>query len=81
MDSGCSFAVVMGGLFKILNPKKDDVMKWHTEASNITTNPKVEVYFTLPELRATNAVTWICHVDVSTKGRYDMILVRNILTA
>ena len=44
-------------------------MQWHTQAGNITTNLKVKVDFTLPELSATNAVTWKCHVDNSTKGR------------
>ena len=28
----------------------------------------------------TNVVRWKCHVDDSTKGRYDIILGRNILT-
>ena len=80
LDSGCSFAVVMGRLVEIIHPKKDDVMQWHTQANNITTNPKVEVYFTLPELSATNAVTWKFHMDVSAKGRYDMMLGRDVLT-
>ena len=43
-------------------------------------NLKVEVDFTLPVLSATNVVTWKCHVDDSAKGRYDMILGRDIST-
>ena len=39
------------------------------------------VDFNLPELSMTKSVTWNCHVDDSTKGRYDMILGRYILTA
>ena len=37
--------------------------------------------FTLPTLSATNVVTWKCHVYESAKGRYDMILGRDILTS
>ena len=48
---------------------------------NITTNLKVGIYFTLPELIATKIVTWNCHVGDSAKGRYDIILGRYILTA
>ena len=36
--------------------------------------------FNLPSLSATNVMTWKCHVDESAKGRYDMILGRDILT-
>ena len=49
-------------------------MQWHTQAGNITTNPTVEVDFTLPALSVTNVVTWKCHVDGSAKGGYNMIL-------
>ena len=44
------------------------------------TNIKVKVDFTLPTLSATNVVTWIYHVDESSKGRYDMILGQYLLT-
>ena len=55
-------------------------MQYHTQAENITTNRKVEIYFTLPSLSATNVVMWKCRVDDSDKGRYDMTLGRYILT-
>ena len=55
-------------------------MQWHTQASNITTNIKVKVYFTLPALSAMNVVTWKFHVDESAKGRYDMILGWDLLS-
>ena len=55
-------------------------MQWHTQAVNITTNIKVEVYFTLPALSARNVVTCNCHVYDSAKGIYDMILGRDLLT-
>ena len=35
---------------------------------------------TLPGLTATNVVTWKCHMDDSTKSRYDIILGRHLLT-
>ena len=69
MDSGCSPTILLGMLVEKLSPKKDTVMQWHTQAGNITTNPMVEVDFTLPEIRATNSVTWKFHADESAKNR------------
>ena len=43
------------------------------------TNIKVHVDFTLPALSVTNVVTWNCHVDDITNGRYIMILGRYLL--
>ena len=43
---------------------------------SITTNVKVKIYFTLPELSATKIVTWTYLVDDSAEGRYYMILKR-----
>ena len=80
MDSGFSSTIIMGRLVEKLNPDKDAVMQWHTQAVNITTNIKVNTYFILTSLSVTNFVTWKCHVDDSTKDRYDMILGRYILT-
>ena len=70
----------MGRLVEKLCPEKDAVMKWHTQDGNITTNIKVKIYLTLPALRTTNVVTWKCHVDESSKVRYDMILGQDLLT-
>ena len=56
------------------------MMQSHTQAGNITTNSKVKVDFTLTALSAMNVVTWKCHVNDSAKGRYNMILGRDILT-
>ena len=53
-------------------------MQWHAQASNITTNIKVKIYFTLPKLSATKKLTENCHVNDYAKGRYDMILGRDI---
>ena len=55
-------------------------MQWHTQSGSITNNLKVKIYFTLPKLSATKIATWYFHVDDSAKGRYDMILGRDILT-
>ena len=60
-----------------LNPKEDVVMHCHTQVGIITTNLKVEIYSTLPELCAATIVKWNCHVDESAKGRYDTILGRD----
>ena len=76
LDSGCSSTIVIWGLVKRLGPKKVVVMQWHTQAGNITTNIKVEIYFTLTELSATNVMTWNFHVGDSAKGKYTMILGR-----
>ena len=57
------------------------MMQFHTQAGNITTNINVKIYFTLPELIAAKIVTWNCHMDDSAKGRYGIILGREILRA
>ena len=55
----------MRRLVEKLCPEKDAVMQWQTQSENITTNFKVKIDFTLPSLRATNFVTWKCHVGGS----------------
>ena len=55
-------------------------MKWHTQAVKITTNIRVGIYFTLPEISATKIVTWNFQADESAKRKYGMILGRYILT-
>ena len=70
----------MGRIVTQLSLEEDAWIQWNTQAVNITTALKVEIYFTLPALRATTVVTWNFHVDDSTKGRYDMILGRDLLT-
>ena len=55
-------------------------MQCHTQVGNITTNLKVKIVYTVPELSATELVTWNCHVDDSSKGRYDIVLGRYLLT-
>ena len=48
LDSGCSSTILMGGVVEKLKPEKHDVMQWHTQARNITTNLNIKVDFTLP---------------------------------
>ena len=55
-------------------------MQWQTQDGKNTTDFKVKIDFTLPTISAANVVTWKCHVDDNTKGRYVMILGRNLLT-
>ena len=64
-----------------INPKIYAVTQHHTQLGNINTNLKVKIDFILYEISAAKIVTWDFHVDKSSKGRYDMILGRYILTA
>ena len=52
-----------------------------TQAGKFKTLGKVNVDFCLPEFSSTKIVTWKCHVDKFTTGRYEMILGRDLLTA
>ena len=70
----------MGSIVGKLRPEKDDMMHWHTQAGNITTNYKVTVDCDLLTISTTNVVTWKCHVDDSAKVRYDMIFGRDLWT-
>ena len=78
LDSRCSFTIVTRKIITQLNYKENAVMQWHTQAGKITNNMKVKIYFTSPEFSAKKIVTWNCHVDDPTKGRYNMILGRDI---
>ena len=39
-------------LINKLNPKEDDVVKFHSQVGSITTNLRFKIYFTLSELSA-----------------------------
>ena len=56
------------------------MMQWQTQDGNITTNFKVKVDFTLTTLIPKNVVIWKYHLDDSARGRYDIILGRDLLT-
>ena len=53
---------------------------WETQAGKFTTSENVNVDFCLTEFSVIDIVTWKCHVDKSTNGRYDMIGGRDLLT-
>ena len=56
-------------------------MKWNTQAGFITANLNFKMDFTLPGFREKEILTCNFHVDDSAKGRYDIILAKDILTA
>ena len=56
-------------------------MQFHTQAGSITTNIEVKIYFTLPDISAMKIMMWDSHVDDYAKGRYNMILDIDLLTA
>ena len=78
LDRGCISMIVMIVLIKKLQLKQ---ILWYNgtrKRGNITTNMKVEIDLTSPEFSATKIMTWDCNVDEYAKGRYDMILGRDI---
>ena len=79
-DSGFSSNIVMKRLVEKIYPEKYAVIQWQTQAINITTNFEVKVDFTLPTLITMNVVTWKFHVYESARGRYDILLGRDIFT-
>ena len=74
LDNECTSTIVMWRLVKTLGLEEVAQMQWNTQARNITTNIMVKIDFTLPTLSATNVRMWNCHVDESSKVRYDIIL-------
>ena len=63
LDSGYSSMVVIRRLIAKLNPKKDSVMQYNTQADSITNNTKVKIYYTLTELSTTSIVRWNCRAQ------------------
>ena len=60
--------------------EEDTSIQWNTHTRNVTTNFKVNIYFTLPALSTTNGVAWTYNVNDSAKGRCDMLLGLYLLT-
>ena len=56
------------------------MIQWHTHTGSITTNLKIKIHFTLPELSFKKTLMWNWHVNNSAKGRYHIIIRRDILT-
>ena len=55
-------------------------MQCNTQEGDTTNNLKIKIYFNLPDISATQIVTWDFHMDDSAKGRYGMIFGRDLLT-
>ena len=55
-------------------------MQWRTQVDKITTNIRVKIDFTLPELSAIKTMTCNWHMDESSKGIHDNIFGRYLLT-
>ena len=70
--------ILMGKLIEKLQPEKYSVMQWHMQAVNVTTNITVKIDFTLPAISTTNVVTRKCQMGDPPKGRYNMILGRDL---
>ena len=66
-------------LMSKLKTKEVETTTWETQSGKLKISKKVKVDFGLLEISATKIVTWKCHVDESTNGRYNMILVRYLL--
>ena len=57
---------------------------WKTMGGNFTTKKKALIDFRFPELNTDKKVTWVCHVDETTKEEhalYDMIIGMDLMTA
>ena len=54
---------------------------WEIQSGKFVTSKNMNVDIFLPEFSGTKIVTWKCHKDNSTNGRYDMILGRDLITA
>ena len=81
LDSRCSSTILMRSIIAKLKTKKDYLMQWQTQAGNLSTNIKVKIYCTLPNFSVANIVMWYFQVFESAKGRYDVVLGRDLITA
>ena len=63
LDIGFSSTTIMGRVIKKISPKKVAVMQWNMQAGKITTNQKVKIDFTLPELSAKQTESKCCRVS------------------
>ena len=72
---------LMGKLTSELKQKQSETTTCEIQARKFTTSKKVNVYFCLPVFSATKIVSWKFQVDISTNGRSNMILGRDLLIA
>jgi hypothetical protein len=79
LDSGASASIVQHRYVEKLHLKRQrEPMKWTTAAGELSTNYKVDIAFSLPELHESRMVQWTVHVAESC-GNYDLILGRDIM--
>ena len=69
----------MVNMMSKIKPNKDISTQWQTQPEIFMIDKKVKVDFYLPQFSAIKSVTWECHVDETTKGRYYIILSRDLL--
>ena len=81
LDSGASESLVTAEHVKKLRARgsKTKPTTWTTPAGEMTTQSKVKVQFTLPELQENKLIEWNVHV-VDNMGAYDMIIGRDIMS-
>jgi len=78
LDSGASSSVVDKKFTKKLRVKKGEAVQWNTPGGVMTTNQRVKVQFTIPELQDDKLIEWNVHVKEDLNS-FDMILGRDIL--
>ena len=81
LDSGGAGTLVSERyVAKLLTSKKSNTQPtvWQTPAGPVSTNRKVKVQFTLPEMQDDKLIEWECHV-IKDLGSHDMILGRDLL--
>ena len=79
LNSASSSTILIVKLTSKIKWKERAETNWETEHRNFITSKRVKIDFCLPDFSATKIVTWKCHVEKSTKGRYNMILGRDLL--
>ena len=79
LDCGASSSIVLGKNTHKLWKKTTKPVRWITQGGDFQTTYKSKVEIVLPELDATNIITWDFHVDDSQGNhKYGMILGRDI---
>ena len=80
LDSGFSSTTINGQMNNVFINTLVNCTKWSTQAETFTDNFMVKVELSLSVISATKIMTWKCHMDDSTAGRYNMISGRDLLT-
>jgi Aspartyl protease len=72
LDSGASSTVISKNIVKKLQVKSASATVWNTAAGPLSTNGKVDLTFTLPELSPSASIKATVHVHDGQLSRYDM---------